>query len=265
MTSDNYREFTERLRASLESKHDVLGLVALGSMAEIDYEPDHWSDHDFFVVVSPGEQERYRTNLNWLPDNDEVALSFRETEHGLKVLYRNGHLLEFAVFDLDELRLARINRFRVLIDRSNVMSALESVRTATVHAIDSGCKDDTYLVGMMLSSLIVGVGRFARGERLSGTRFVKGHALEHLLVLANRRNTVDRDAALDDLDPFRRFERAHPALARELGDALDLPTPDSARALLDVARREFGPLLDQIGSDAVAAVSKRISSASILL
>jgi hypothetical protein len=26
----------------------VLGLVAVGSMAARDYEPDEWSDHDFF-------------------------------------------------------------------------------------------------------------------------------------------------------------------------------------------------------------------------
>jgi hypothetical protein len=77
-------------------------------MADRDYAPDEWSDHDFFVITPPGGQEALREDLSWLPRADRVALSFRETGHGLVVLYDDGHLLEFAVFELDELALAAI-------------------------------------------------------------------------------------------------------------------------------------------------------------
>ena len=50
-------------------------------------------------VTQDGTPERYRTDLQWLPDADTIGWWFRETAHGLKVLYRGGLLLEFAVFD----------------------------------------------------------------------------------------------------------------------------------------------------------------------
>src|SRR5207237_5609069 len=112
-----YDRFSERLHQRLAADERVLGLVALGSMSG-EPAPDEWSDHDFFVITRAGEQERMRTDLSWLADAGQIVLSYRETAHGVKVLYRNAHLLEFAVFDLEELSLARVNRYRTLLDRS---------------------------------------------------------------------------------------------------------------------------------------------------
>src|SRR5437868_13505770 len=111
MERDKYHSFTARLREGLEADRRVLGLVALGSMSGEPPEPDQWSDHDFFVISRDGEEERLRTELAWLPDPDEVVFAYRETAHGVNAFYRSGHLLEFAVFTLDELQLARVNRY----------------------------------------------------------------------------------------------------------------------------------------------------------
>ena len=94
MQRDAYDRLTERLREGLAADARVLGLVALGSMSGEPPAPDEWSDHDFFVITRPGEQERMRTDLSWLPDAGQIALSYRETAHGVKVLYRSAHLLE---------------------------------------------------------------------------------------------------------------------------------------------------------------------------
>ncbi|MES1246605.1 MAG: hypothetical protein ABUS54_02900, partial [Actinomycetota bacterium] len=64
----------------------MLALVAVGSMAERDSSPDAWSDHDFFVIAKPGEQERLRSQLGWLPEAGRIVLAFRETAHGVKVV-----------------------------------------------------------------------------------------------------------------------------------------------------------------------------------
>src|SRR5437660_8165424 len=114
-----YDRFSERLHQRLAADERVLGLVALGSMSGEPL-PDEWSDHDFFVITRPGEQERMRTDLSWLPDAEAIAFSYRETAHGLKVFYSSAHLLEFAVFDFAELQLARVNRYRTLLDRGGV-------------------------------------------------------------------------------------------------------------------------------------------------
>src|SRR3954454_9873686 len=101
MQADEYRAFTRDLAERLRADERAIGLVAVGSMADRDYAPDEWSDHDFFVVAVQGQQEALRSDLSWLPRRERVALSFRETEHGVTIVYDDGHLLEFAVFDLE--------------------------------------------------------------------------------------------------------------------------------------------------------------------
>jgi lincosamide nucleotidyltransferase len=112
MNLTEYNQFTEELRLKLAGDDRVLALIAVGSMAQQDYQPDEWSDHDFFVITIHGVQEDMRRDLSWLPRPDALVFSFRETEHGMKALYAGGHLLEFAIFNKDELQMARINRYR---------------------------------------------------------------------------------------------------------------------------------------------------------
>ena len=100
MQRDAYHRLTERLREGLSAEARVLGLVALGSMSGDPPAPDEWSDHDFFVITRPGEQERMRTDLSWLPDAGQIALSYRETAHGVKVLYRSALPKETVFYNL---------------------------------------------------------------------------------------------------------------------------------------------------------------------
>jgi len=236
MRPDEYQDFTRRLREGLERDPDVVGLVALGSMSGEGAAPDAWSDHDFFVVTRPGAQERFRADLSWLPEPAEVAHWFRETAHGLQILLRSGHLLELAVFDLDELRLARVNRLRVLIDRGGVAERMAEVRRAT----EAGSRPEpAWLAGQLLGRLWVGAGRWRRGERLAGEQVVRCQALGHLLRLVAALVPPDGPAAPDDLDPFRRFERGWPRLAAELEALRVLPVPEAAAGMLALAEREL--------------------------
>lgn len=243
MNPEAYTRLTQELRERLEADPRVLGLVALGSMAQQDYQPDRWSDHDFFVIVE-FEPEAFRSNFTWLPEPERIALAFRETAHGVKVVYEGGHLLEFAVFDQQELNLARVNRYRVLLDRGGIEEALEQIARETRQQIQRNRDGDELLFGQFLTNLLVGAGRHARGERISGRVFIKNYALRHLLVLLERHLSSPRQAVLDNLDPFRRFEVAFPELGRELNRILDLPTLQAAVELLGLAQRELHGLAD---------------------
>jgi len=249
-----YSRFTADLLSSLSSRPDVLGLVALGSMSGEGAPADAWSDHDFFVVTVPGAQEAFRADLSWLPDAGRIALSFRETAHGLKAVYQGGHLVEFAVFDPEELFLARVNRFRVLLDRADLAERMGRIRERT--ALETARRDDdAWRAGQLLTGLLVGAGRFRRGERASGHRLVWCTALEHLLVLLQRHVPAERPEARDDLDPFRRLEAAHPSLAGQIERARGSDVPEAAAALLGLALRELGgrmPGFPTAGAEAVA-------------
>lgn len=254
MNAQDYQRFTERLSERLAADERVLGLVALGSMAAQDTQPDRWSDHDFFVIVRPGEPEGFRLDLSWLPDVQDLVLSYRETAHGLKALYRSGHLLEFAVFDPEELHLARVNRYRVLLDRGGIAEAMARVREETVAWTAGSGMGDFERFGQLLANLLVAAGRSTRGEELSGRQLV-GHALQHLAVLLVRHVPKEVDHPLDDLDPLRRFERSWPSLGQELNDLLEEPPAQAARGLLAVARRELAGRLPGYPEEAVEAVA----------
>lgn len=258
MNPIEYQRFTEELRQRLEVDARVVGLVALGSMAGRDYEPDEWSDHDFFVITHPGEQEAFRRGPGWLPEAGPWVLWLRETAHGVKAISESGHLLEFAVFDLAEVALARVNRYRVLLDRGGVEEAVAAVAGRTAR---EGVPDAAWHLGQFLSQLLVGVGRHARGEQLSGRSRVKESALRHLVALLAAHIPAEHKSLLDGLDPLRRFERVYPELGRELNAALEQETPEAALRLLVVAECE---LKERLGAGfpakAFAAVRTRLEA-----
>jgi hypothetical protein len=249
---DEYRAFTQDLTERLRADGRAIGLVAVGSMADRDYAPDEWSDHDFFVITPAGGQEELREDLSWLPRRERVALSFRDTEHGLVVLYDDGHMLEFAVFDLDELALAGVNRYRVLLDRGGVEE-----RVAHVAANPRPARDDTFLFGKTVAAALVAAGRGRRGETLSAA-FMLTWATTFLNRLLTRTLPSPNASILDGLDSLRRFEQAYPEIAAELVGIVRLDPADGGPAILDLLDRELRPLRPDLPWPAFDAVRARL-------
>jgi predicted GNAT family acetyltransferase len=245
---NEYRAFTGELTGRLRADERAIGLVAVGSMADRDYEPDEWSDHDFFVITPAGGQEELRNDLSWLPRDDRVALSVRETDHGLIVIYDDGHLLEFAVFDLEEIALAGVNRYRVLLDRGGVEERVEHVA-----ATPRPQRDDAFLFGKTVTAALVATGRARRGETLSAA-FLVTWATTYLNRLLIRTIPAANASLLDGFDSLRRFERAYPELGAELAAIVRLDPADGGPAVLDLLERELRPLRPDLAWPAVDAV-----------
>ena len=108
-TLTRFLEYSDRLAANAEADANVIGLIFLGSAADHS-RVDEWSDHDFFLMVKTGFGEQYRNDLSWIPDIEQAVLHPRETDHGLKVVFADGRVLEFAVFEDAELELASVTR-----------------------------------------------------------------------------------------------------------------------------------------------------------
>lgn len=225
-----YHAYTQALLNNVQNDGRILGLVALGSMAEQGRTPDNWSDHDFFLIVQSGIQEEFRQALAWLPESDRIIMSIRETAHGLKVLYDFPHLIEFAVFDLEELNVAKANDYRILLDRGDIDAAMQRIRQPETS--DKPYDPNRDLL-MVLALIYVGAGRSARGEDLSAHMFIKQYVLFHLLPLLIY-GLGGHKSGLDNLDPFRRVERIYPELGAQLNAALLLPPVECGEALLDI-------------------------------
>lgn len=262
MSPEAYAAFIAALLKRLDAEPDVLGLVLLGSSSGEPPLADAFSDHDLFLVSRPGAQERFRTNLGWLPNAAELVLSFRETAHGVRALDRTGHLVEFAVFDPDELFLARVNRYSVPLDRADIRARMVQVQRATRERSGERPPDTRWLAGQFLTELVVGAGRYGRGERLSAHFRVRVQAVQHLLALVQVRSSPEVRAGLDDLDVSRRVESVLPELGRSLDEALQLPVPEAARALLAIAVQAVPELLPLEARSALEQVLRRAEAAA---
>lgn len=251
---EHYQRFSDAVLAWAEAEPAVLGLVAAGSMARRTREPDEWSDHDFWLITEPGAEECYRAAHDWLPDAGRIVLAFRETTHGVKVVYDDGHLVEYAVFTPDELAVTKANEYRVLLDRERIGERLRAVRAATV----DGLSEPAFTAGQFLTQLLVAAARARRGERLSARSFLTG-AVEQLTRLAAAHVPAERPEAVDDIDPRRRFEVAFPALAAEIDAALADDPEVGARSLLELADRELGSRAAPWTGEALAAIRRYLT------
>jgi hypothetical protein len=258
MTTTAIREcfgaFLDELRATAEADPDIVGLVGMGSTAERD-RVDEWSDHDFALLTTPGAQERFRQGLDWLPGTEDIALQVREHHDGLKVIYDDGHVLEFGITDLVGLADWHANAYDVLYDAGGVAEAMAKV---VARPLPAGAPDDVRDVSLVLTQLFIGVGRARRGELLSAGNSIRSEAVAYLLPVLSRRIEASGPERLDNMDPRRRFEAAHPAIGARIDDLLTLRPEDCARALLDLTEELLAPGLAEFPHRGVAAIRARL-------
>lgn len=225
-----FQPFLDRLAATARSRPDVVGLALFGSTADR-ARTDEWSDHDFAWITEPGAEEGYRRSRDWLPSPERIVMHVVEHHGGVKVVYDDGHLAEFGVTDLAGLGGWEMNRGVALVDRGGLADVLERGATAARRPVVAADE-----LALAAAAILVGVGRARRGEILSAGSSIRGAAVEHLLrALAAR--SPGAFPPLDALDPHRRVERVHPALAAEVADALAHDVEDAGRALLGLVER----------------------------
>ena len=233
---ERFLHFSADLSTCCNSRSEIIGLVFVGSAADTK-RVDQWSDHDFFVITKDGEQERLRQDLSWLPNFEHVAFSFRETAHGLKVLYLNGSVLEFAIFDCAELAACQVNHHALAFGSPEVTTAL-SVAAARLH--EPLGIDPLVDFRHFLALLVIGVGRARRGELLTAGIGIRSGALSSLLKVFS--HLLGPDDRLDQLDHSRRFELVHPLIGTRLAEAVAQEPELVASQLLAIAD-EFLPAL----------------------
>jgi hypothetical protein len=167
------------LGAVLAARGDALALLGVGSVGrELDRLDDH-SDLDFFVVVDHDAKQRYLDSIDWLEQLHPVTYSFENSVDGRKVLFTDALFAEYAIFTLDELRGASFMPGRLIWQRADAPAGLESLGRMPGQ---SAHHDAGYQLNEALTNLYVGLHRDARGERLSATRFIQGHAVDRLIT-----------------------------------------------------------------------------------
>jgi hypothetical protein len=222
---------------SLEKSGHALALIGLGSVGVELERLDAYSDLDFFAVVEDSYKTRYIDNLDWLSAIGPLAYTFRNTPDGYKLLFADGIFCEFAVFGLAELKAIPFAPGRVVWKRSGIDDAI-GIPSATSHPAPPA--DPAYQLGEALTNLYVGLGRLARGEKLSAARFIQQYAVDRVLELAPAIEP-EGPAQKDPFNRERRFEQRFPGLGRQLPHFIQgyERSRESALAILDFLEKHF--------------------------
>lgn len=237
-SKDWYLEFSSQLTHNVEANSDFVGLVLVGSTADT-FRVDEWSDHDFFLVTQEGLGEKYRQDLSWLPFSDEIAWAPRETAHGLKVVYSFGHVLEFAVFNNSELELAKVNAATVTVDRAEIRGRVDTMREASKPTPSTNPEIALQIdLELLLTHILIGVGRFRRGETLIAGEQIRTYLMPNLLNLVSAWTAAEAgsESTEDNLNKFRRFEKRYPELAAEITTALAQDVESAAKSILGIVQ-----------------------------
>lgn len=234
---ERFDELSDRLSSGFSRVPGGHGLVFVGSAAAPERR-DRWSDHDFLALVDAERADAARARLDWLPDPERIVLLVREGALGFSVLYDDAHLLEFAVASVDELAGAPVDEARLAFGDVRARSFVEQGRERVdrIAAVDAAGE-----AGLTFVKLLVGYGRARRGERIVGGQFVRGWAVGHLLRAVRQRVEPAVAVRADPLEPARRFDASHPAIAARLDAVLAQPVEAAARGVAALAREVLEP------------------------
>lgn len=244
----SYEQYLEDIRLGLIGDDQVQGLIAIGSTADPDNR-DAWSDHGFWVITDPGAVSRYLDSVTWLPRSDQILLTSRHGPASRTVLYNNRHKVDYSVLDMAGLASGTLERYKVILDRGQVLSAAESGLERTRKERIDILRHSFTLQGFGIL-VWTAYGRAARGELLSARLFVELSA-DVLLNLLCVHTSLGRVPTIDTLDPRRRLERNRPKLAYEL---LEIITSEAATAcpqLLALADRELRERTPELNWDEI--------------
>jgi len=157
-----------------------------------------------------------------------LAWHYRNTVDGHKALMADGVFCEFAIFELRELAAIPYAPGRFVWRRDEVPEGLALPQRPLPQP-----SSRDWLLGEALSSVLVGLQRHARGERLSAMRAVQVAALDRVLELRESLAPAPPPAR----DPYaidRRIESRWPQRTAWIAEVAPgyASTPQAALALL---------------------------------
>ncbi len=155
----------ESLKASGKA-HALLGLGSVGIETE---RLDQFSDVDFFAIVQEGNFKQYfLDSLHWLSDILPIDYAVRNTVDGYKSTLCRWNILWVCGIPNHELAHIPFAEGRIVWRKPTLILSV-------VFHQQGRLKRDSpeWIIGEALTNLYVGMSRYNRGEKLSGSRFVQ--------------------------------------------------------------------------------------------
>lgn len=202
----------DEIGKSLEKTGDARALLGLGSAGVEVERLDNYSDLDFFVIAKDGKKKRFLDSLDWLTNISELAYSFLNTKDGYKVFFKDGVYCEFAIFEEYELKDIPFSKGKVVWKEDGFNEVICEPKGEKKPWVPH---DFHWALNESLTCLYVGLCRYARGEKLSGTRFVQNFAVDILIASSSHMSEAQK-GFVDEFQHERRYENRYPDIAKYL-------------------------------------------------
>ena len=210
-TPEKLLQRLDAIGESLEESGKAHALLGLGSVGIETERLDQYSDVDFFAIVQTGHKQYFLDSLHWLSDIHPIDYAVRNTVDGYKVLYADGIFCEFAVFESRELAHIPFAEGRIVWQQPefDTQCCIPPVKG------EADTNSEEWIIGEALTNLYVGMSRYNRGEKLSGSRFVQSYALDRLIDLVDQIEHSEPEF-VDEFMSDRRLEARFPKFAQLL-------------------------------------------------
>jgi len=217
---------------SVKNTGNALALLGLGSVGVELERLDNYSDLDFFVIVKDGFKNSFIDNIDWLENVKPIVYKFRNTKDGYKVMYEDEIYCEFAVFELHELEHIPFSEGRIVWRDESFDESYRIPKNTGAPQWQPESAD--WLIGEIVTCIYVGLCRYERGEKLSGYRFIQGHAFSLFLNLIEMKE-IPASNLKDIYSNERRFEERYPGYENIFNRFLQgfAKTKDSAREIIN--------------------------------
>ncbi|UAA39754.1 hypothetical protein KIH87_05185 [Paraneptunicella aestuarii] len=183
-------------------------------------------------IVAADKKYSLLDNLSWLSEVQHIAYSYRRNQNGHRLLFSDGIFCELYLHGDEQLQPGPApNHFPVVWQN-------EEYSSTNMPFFDQNCETSAPapLVGELLTNIIIGLRRFARGEKYLAFTNIQQNALQHLLSLIQlwQQEKASSEELRQQKLSLKNIESRYPDLATQLPTfcAGYENSPDSAIAML---------------------------------
>ncbi len=130
------------------------------------------------AVVKNGTKANLITNLNWLSEIQHIAFHYLRVSNGRRIVFSDGVFCEIYLHEPKDLTLDAMPGWHNQWQRPEFQSNLYP--NTELANID---QNREWLIGELLTSIIIGLRAYSHGERLSAFQSIQQNSLTYLLKL----------------------------------------------------------------------------------
>lgn len=233
------QERLEQIRLAIAAQNHTLAMLLPHRNGPLHAMRADDCDIGFMLLVEVGCKELFLGDIEWLSEIQHIAFEFRRSPGHFRFLFSDGIFCDLTVMEKHEMENTDILPKDIAWQRATIHSDIFDVAVpqSSRQYLDDIVEYDEpdWLLGELLTNLLIGLRRFNNGEKLSAFYLIQHHALSRLLSLVNQweRKTSKN---CDPLPSQRQsVERNYPHLCNLLSEFAQgyEASPQSALAILN--------------------------------